>query len=1183
MRRYPPRGMRHFQSTFSCRTIITLLLFLMFTQDFPLTDLKGASRNDCGRFPEILATLTGWMGPEDARAQGDGYGGEEPSFDLSARAKPGKIQLVWNHLPGIIRYDVFRSSEFAPSSFQKIAETTSTYSTYLDLTVTNEVTYLYRISAVFPESTVTSEVVSGHAPAGRTVGNYNPVIFSEPVTRGTETYFYRYVVEATDPNRDTLSYSLSLAPDGMTIDPYSGTISWLQESPGSYSVRVEVSDGRGGIAFQELTVEVEPRPNQPPTADPGFDRTVCVFETVQLYGNGSSDPDWDPLSYQWSFVSVPQGSAASLSGPGTVNPTFVADLAGEYVVRLIVNDGREESAPATVTITALIIEPTARISAGRETINPGRSVMLHWNVTYADTCTLDPGIGTVPCVGSMEVIPAGTSTYTLTATSRLGTVGASVQVVVLAQPVPPPTATLVAETPTITPGSWARLSWYTTDADHCEIEPSWVNSVPCNGHVAFVRPSSTTEYQLIVEGPGGYAWTSATVTVTDLVSIAADPPVIQPGQSTTLTWTSTDAETVAIDQGIGSVPSSGSITVTPAQTTTYTITASSPRGVATARVTVPVRAIDPAPTVSISANPVIIQAGQSTTLTWSTTHAESVTIDQGIGNVAANGSTTVAPTQDTTYTIVATGPGGTATASVAVSVTESPPTVSISASPTSIQVGQSTTLTWSSTHAENVTIDQGIGSVGENGSWTLFPSETTTYTITATGPGGTATASAVVTVTHPAPTVSISVDPASIQAGESATLTWSSTHAASVTIDPGLGDVGENGSWTLFPSETTTYTITATGPGGMATASALVTVTHPAPTVSISVDPASIQAGESVTLTWSSTHAESVTIDPGVGGVSENGSWTLSPSETTTYTITATGPGGAATASVTVTVSPILLRITAPLENEWISGRSVMVQGMVTNATGAETGVTVNGVIAEVYGNEFVANHVPLVDGENTFTATATDIQGNTVTATIPLQADTTGDQITLSAVSSYGVSPFETMLRVSEDGRFSPPTLSYGGPGPVEVTRNADGDDYTVRIGAEGIYLFTVEAADTQGNVHRDSIAMVVQERALLDDLLRAKWDTFKQKLADGATEEGLTYFLERSRDRYRTVFNALSGRLPELVSQMQDIEMVQCRDGAAEYRIERVHLVNAQPVTITYSVFFRRDEKGIWKIDKF
>jgi len=84
-------------------------------------------------------------------------------------------------------------------------------------------------------------------------------------------------------------------------------------------------------------------------------------------------------------------------------------------------------------------------------------------------------------------------------------------------------------------------------------------------------------------------------------------------------------------------------------------------------------------------------------------------------------------------------------------------------------------------------------------------------------------------------------------------------------------------------------------------------LTAPAsPKVALSASPASAQAGQPVTLTWSSTNATSITLEPSVGSVAAQGSTIVRPSQSTTYAVTATGPGGSAHASahVIVTAAP---------------------------------------------------------------------------------------------------------------------------------------------------------------------------------------------------------------------------------------------------------------------------------------
>src|SRR6266571_3777182 len=81
--------------------------------------------------------------------------------------------------------------------------------------------------------------------------------------------------------------------------------------------------------------------------------------------------------------------------------------------------------------------------------------------------------------------------------------------------------------------------------------------------------------------------------------------------------------------------------------------------------------------------------------------------------------------------------------------------------------------------------------------------------------------------------------------------------------------------------------------------------TVPPPTASLTVTPASIMAGQNITLNWSSSNADQGSIDNSVGAVGLNGSTHLAPTATTTYTYTATGPGGTATESATVIVNQV--------------------------------------------------------------------------------------------------------------------------------------------------------------------------------------------------------------------------------------------------------------------------------------
>ncbi len=333
-----------------------------------------------------------------------------------------------------------------------------------------------------------------------------------------------------------------------------------------------------------------------------------------------------------------------------------------------------------------------------------------------------------------------------------------------------------------------------------------------------------------------------------------------------------------------------------------------------------------AATVTIAASSTSITAGSSTTLTVDATNALSVQITGSDGSSyklpATGGTQTVSPATTTTYTATATGADGNATATVTLTVSSAsnpPPTVSITASSTSIVAGSSSILTVSATNATQVVITGSDGSTYTlqvtGGTQAVSPSSTTTYTAKATGAGGNVSASLTVTVTsNPAPTVQISANPSAIMSGQSSTLTVTAVNATQVTIAASDGTTypplaATGGVQAVSPSATTTYTANATGPGGSATATATVTVSaNPAPTVTISASPATVVAGNSSLLTVTATNATAVAISGTDGSAytlaSTGGTQAVTPSATATYTATATGTAGKATAAATVTVTP---------------------------------------------------------------------------------------------------------------------------------------------------------------------------------------------------------------------------------------------------------------------------------------
>ena len=161
--------------------------------------------------------------------------------------------------------------------------------------------------------------------------------------------------QSFDPDGDPIVYSWSIKakPPGSSAtlsDPASPTPTFLADLRGDYFIELVVSDPWASSLPDIMIVSFD---NLKPVADAGNSFTLVLGHPADLNGNGSYDPNGDPLTYKWSFVYKPGNSTTELNAPSTVNPTFLPDLAGTYVVSLIVNDGQVDSDPSTLSITVV--------------------------------------------------------------------------------------------------------------------------------------------------------------------------------------------------------------------------------------------------------------------------------------------------------------------------------------------------------------------------------------------------------------------------------------------------------------------------------------------------------------------------------------------------------------------------------------------------------------------------------------------------------------------------------------------------------------------------------------------------------------------------------------------------------------------------------------------------------------
>ncbi|MGO9325938.1 MAG: hypothetical protein ACLP07_15395 [Terracidiphilus sp.] len=162
-------------------------------------------------------------------------------------------------------------------------------------------------------------------------------------------------------------------------------------------------------------------------------------------------------------------------------------------------------------------------------------------------------------------------------------------------------------------------------------------------------------------------------------SFSAGPASIINGSTTTLSWTTAGATSIAITPGtFASTSASGSVILSPTATTTYTLTATNTTGSATATLVVTVTQPTPPTISSFTASPTSISLGGISSLSWTTSGATTLNIAPGnLASTSATGSVNVSPETTTTYVLTATNGAGSVTSSATVTLTSSGGALSI--------------------------------------------------------------------------------------------------------------------------------------------------------------------------------------------------------------------------------------------------------------------------------------------------------------------------------------------------------------------------------------------------------------------------------------------------------------------------------------------------------------------------
>lgn len=218
---------------------------------------------------------------------------------------------------------------------------------------------------------------------------------------------------SSDPESEPLSYAWQLVSSPVTVNlsyPTPSTATFTPTDAGIYKFALQVDDGRNTSPPDTVIISVTlpAGQNSAPVANAGLNRNIVAGTTIQLDGSQSSDVDTDPLTYHWT-VQAPPGSAVTAIGnlPTPDQPNFTADVAGDYIITLVVNDGLLDSAPSSITIHASAANQAPVADAGAIQI-----VIIGNPVTLDGSASYDNNADPLTYSWSFTAVPAGSKVTT---------------------------------------------------------------------------------------------------------------------------------------------------------------------------------------------------------------------------------------------------------------------------------------------------------------------------------------------------------------------------------------------------------------------------------------------------------------------------------------------------------------------------------------------------------------------------------------------------------------------------------------------------------------------------------------------------------------------------------------------------------------------------------------------------
>lgn len=299
---------------------------------------------------------------------------------------------------------------------------------------------------------------------------------------------------------------------------------------------------------------------------------------------------------------------------------------------------------------------------------------------------------------------------------------------------------------------------------------------------------------------------------------------------------------------------------------------------------------------------------------------------------------------------------------------------------------------------------------------------------------------------------------------------------------------------------------------------------------------------------------------------------------TNNFLLTAYDPAGNyAQVGLRLILEDEAITVTEPAPGSTVNTDALLLCGTFQGPT--NIGITVNGIVAQIEGNKFCVNNLPLNSGANTLMIVMTFPDGTTTARAVNITSIGAAP-FRVSIQPPSGVAPLKTRFIVSRTGSATVARIvaDFDGDGTADLTTTDPAAVLEYTYTMPGLYRPLITVTASNGATHSQKLAVAVADAQQMDQLFATIWGDMNSALKKGDISAAIKHLNESAKRKYEPVFETLKPRMAEIINSYSPLRRVSVSEAIGEYAV--VRSFNGQ--NRLYLIYFFRGPDGLWRVDE-